>query len=233
MNNPFCRTGAVIFDFDGTFYDAAGMALRLVAARPFSSLLMKAERQTRSRLKGCDYGSAGDFFAEFFRRMAASAGKPEGKIRDWYFSDYLPLMERVLAAYCRPYSGAVVFLEILKKDGIPFAVYSDYPRTRERLEALGIPTPGFEDRLYGPENFGALKPAARPFLTIAADLGTKPAEVLVIGDRADTDGVGAGEAGMAFLQVGSEKKIRQSAGRDEIYSWENIVDLFRQSRSRP
>jgi FMN phosphatase YigB (HAD superfamily) len=89
------------------------------------------------------------------------------------------------------------------------AVYSDYPFLKERVEALGLcPNPAIP--LYGPESFGAQKPAARPFLRIAGDLGVAPKEILVIGDRDETDGLGAFNAGMRFfrLQTGRKRYYR-------------------------
>jgi FMN phosphatase YigB (HAD superfamily) len=80
------------------------------------------------------------------------------------------------------------------------AIYSDYPCLRERLGALGF-GPGPRVRLYGPESFGAQKPAPGPFRAIAGELGVSPGETLVIGDREDTDGAGALAAGMNFLRL--------------------------------
>jgi phosphoglycolate phosphatase-like HAD superfamily hydrolase len=64
--------------------------------------------------------------------------------------------------------------------------------------------------LYGPESFGAQKPAVRPLLSIAADIGIAPEETLVVGDREETDGLGAFRAGMRFfcLETGRPRYIR-------------------------
>jgi hypothetical protein len=62
---------------------------------------------------------------------------------------------------------------------------------------------GVEEKVggfYGPEDFGAQKPgvcAAAPFLRIAAALSGPPGQMLVAGDRDDTDGAGPG--GRRFL----------------------------------
>ena len=121
------------------------------------------------------------------------------------------------------------------------AVYSDYPFLKERMEALGISygrTP-----LYGPESFGAQKPAARPFIRIAGDLGLSPEEVLVIGDRTDTDGLGAFNAGMRFfcLKTGHKKYFRLDPYRRQpedkpqgpslvMYAgyWDDLINLLLQ-----
>jgi phosphoglycolate phosphatase-like HAD superfamily hydrolase len=85
------------------------------------------------------------------------------------------------------------------------AVYSDYPFLKERMEALGL-CPGSGIPLYSSDFFGAQKPAVRPFRRIAADLGAAPDEVLVIGDREGTDGLGAFRAGMHFFCLETGRK---------------------------
>jgi FMN phosphatase YigB (HAD superfamily) len=85
------------------------------------------------------------------------------------------------------------------------ALYSDYPLLRERMEALGL-RPGSALRLYGPESFGAQKPSRRPFISIARDMGVNAGNILVIGDREDTDGAGAMNAGMSFFRLDDGRK---------------------------
>jgi beta-phosphoglucomutase-like phosphatase (HAD superfamily) len=77
------------------------------------------------------------------------------------------------------------------------------------MEAIGLDA-GPEVPLYGPESFGAQKPATRPYLRIAGTLGLSPEEILVIGDREETDGLGAFKAGMRFfcLETGHKHYFR-------------------------
>ncbi|AEF83819.1 hydrolase [Treponema primitia ZAS-2] len=110
----------------------------------------------------------------------------------------------MLKKYYCPRPGLSELFEKLTRKSRKFAVYSDYPLVAERLRALGLNT---EDcgLLYGPENFGAQKPAARPFLSIAEAMGISPGEILVVGDREDTDGAGAAAAGMGFIRIKTDK----------------------------
>jgi FMN phosphatase YigB (HAD superfamily) len=132
-------------------------------------------------------------------------------------------MVRALKTHYELRPGAKALFDLLKLPKtspwgphreIPVAIYSDYPMLRERLEALGL-DPGSKIRLYGPESFGAQKPAPRPFRHIAADLGLRPEETLIIGDREDTDGRGALTAGMRFycLETGRKRHFRLDPGR--------------------
>jgi FMN phosphatase YigB (HAD superfamily) len=204
---------ALIFDFDGTLYDYALMPFRLIGAFPWDLSRIWAERRTRKKLAGSDFGSPEAYYDEFFSRMAALCRCPAPSARNWFFSSYMPRMIRVLKKYYRLRPGTADLFRFLDP-GNPdsrreaparnplrgLAVYSDYPCLRERMAALGL-MPGERVRLYGPESFGAQKPAPGPFLRIAQDLGVSPGETLVIGDRDDTDGAGALNAGMSFFRL--------------------------------
>jgi HAD superfamily hydrolase (TIGR01549 family) len=213
--------GAFIFDLDGTLYDTGGFARRLVLARPGEALLMLAERKTRKILRGCDYGTPEAYDREFFSRMSRIAKKPAETLRAWYNNRYMPLMIQILRRQYRPRPGAAELLRALAGRSFPFAVYSDYPRTTERLSALGLEAAA--SKTYGPEHFGAQKPAVRPFLIIAQDLGVPPARVLVIGDRDDTDGAGAAAAGMGYAGTGTPRRGQP----DPPFDWKTLAALLR------
>jgi phosphoglycolate phosphatase-like HAD superfamily hydrolase len=104
---------------------------------------------------------------------------------------------------------AELFRRFESSNSLRAAVYSDYQFLKERLESLGqYSSPRIP--LYGPESFGAQKPAPEPYIRIAADLGIAPEETLVVGDREDTDGLGAFRAGMRFfcLETGRKRYFR-------------------------
>jgi FMN phosphatase YigB (HAD superfamily) len=199
LNPELFRTiRGFIFDFDGTLYDLKGFARRLILAYPPDIGKIRAERVVRRRFSGADYGSPEGYYDAYFSALAEACGKSGDRMREWYFTHYMPRMVRVLERHYRLRPGAEALLSGLGSS----AVYSDYPLLRERFAALGF-VPGGTVRLYGPESFGAQKPAPRPFLSIAGDLGLSPEEILVIGDREDTDGAGARSAGMAFFHLNS------------------------------
>jgi beta-phosphoglucomutase-like phosphatase (HAD superfamily) len=85
---------------------------------------------------------------------------------------------------------------------------------KERVEALDAGL-SRDIPLYDPGSFGAQKPAVRPFLRIAEALGIAPEETLVVGDREETDGLGAFNAGMRFfcLETGRKRYFRLDPNR--------------------
>jgi FMN phosphatase YigB (HAD superfamily) len=222
------EAGALIFDLDGTLYDTRGFARRLVLARPGDGLFMLAERRIRKGLAGADYLSAGAYYGEFFFRMSRAAGRSAEGLRNWYFDRYIPLMCGVLKKHYHPRPGAAELFAGLVRGAFPFAVYSDYPRTAERLSSLGLEQ-ALGGKRYGPEDFGAQKPAARPFLSIARDLGVPPDRTLVIGDRDDTDGAGAAAAGMAYVGITNSNK----RGASPSAPWETVSALLREQLKLP
>ncbi|GHT70050.1 phosphoglycolate phosphatase [Spirochaetia bacterium] len=191
---------AFIFDFDGTLYDSRRLAFNVVMYNLPDALTVREERRLRKELKGADFQSPEAYYAEFFERLSRRTGKSTDVLRAWYFERYMPNMRRVLEKKYKARPRTLEIFDALKKAGIKYAVYSDYPDVAERLAAVGLP-PERCGALYGPDTFGALKPAPRPFLTIAADLQCPCSDILVIGDREDTDGNGAHSCGMRFILV--------------------------------
>jgi FMN phosphatase YigB (HAD superfamily) len=200
----------IIFDFDGTLFDNILIPFYLIAACPFDLFRIRKERLIRRRFTGCDYASPDEYYKAFFTALGKACFCSPKRIQNWYFNRYMPRMVRVLKKHYQFRPGARdLFRSFADSDVMRVAVYSDYPFLKERLEALGL-SPGPDILLYGPESFGAQKPAAGPFLRIAAALGAAPEETLVIGDREDTDGLGAFRAGMHFfcLETGRKRYVR-------------------------
>ena len=213
----------VLFDFDKTLYVGRFFALRLVLANLPFAMRVKAERQVRHSLSGLDLGGGEALRAEFASRLAALIGVSASEAAVWYADAYLKSMPRLLAAYpARP--GAVEVIGELLDAGVRVAVLSDYPSTRERLAAIGIA----DERLLclSAEDFGALKPAPRPFVETARLAGVAPADTLVVGDRADNVGEGAKAAGMDCLLI----KGKRATGADgfEALPWEGVLGRLRQ-----
>jgi hypothetical protein len=182
------------------------MPLRLIGANLVDLFLIWSERRTRKAFAGLDYGSAEKYYEAYFNRLGRFSIRSAGAVKHWYFHHYMSLMCKVLKKHYHLRPGVEELLSCLEACISPggrlkgVAVYSDYPCLRERFRALGW-EPGEKIKLYGPESFGAQKPAPGPFKRIAGELGVLPGETLVIGDREDTDGQGALDAGMCFFRL--------------------------------
>jgi len=232
----------IIFDFDGTLFDNSRIAFYTIADNPIATMRVWKERLVRTNFAGRDFLTAQNYYRAFFAELGKACRRPAEKIRAWYFNYYMPRMVRVLKRHYRPRPGLGELLVRLDLPDSPVkaAIYSDYPVLKERMEALGLPALN-NISYYGPEIFGAQKPAVRPFLQIAKNLGLPPEEILVIGDREETDGLGAFNAGMRFfcLETGKKRYFRMDPYRRRrdmpqgpalmLYAgkWEGLINLLK------
>ena len=201
---------AVIFDFDGTLYDMKGFAKKLILSSLRDIFIMGAERKIRRELRGKDFGNAEALKNEMISKIAEKSRKSEQKIRTWYENRYVQNMCRVLSKHYRVRSEVPELFASLHEKEIKIAIFSDYPIVRERMSAIGLgkEAQNLCEKIYSAQDFGALKPAPRPFLEIAAALNTKSENCLVVGDRCDTDGEGARLSGMSFFQIKNDKDFQ-------------------------
>ncbi|MBR5966822.1 MAG: HAD family hydrolase [Treponema sp.] len=217
---------AVIFDFDGTLYDNTGIAKAMLLGNPFRFFYMKAERNTRRALKGRDFDTPQNFKDEYYKRAAPQAFcKPE-KFAYWYEKRYLRRMARTLSK--KQFRAHPKVYEVFKKlsdQGIKIALYSDYNDIKERALSCGISQEALDlcQGFYSSETMGCLKPAPRGFLQIAANLGTRPKDCLVVGDRDDTDGFGARLTEMQFVQIRTRRPKEVLSFNHPIMSWEDFA----------
>ena len=219
---------AIIFDLDGTLYDFRHVVRHLIFQSPLDMFTMKADRDVRKEMKGCDFASEEDFYAEYGKRMALRTKKSASAVTKWFLEKYTKVqMPAVLRRFYSPRDGLESFLKELVSQGIKLAVFSDYPAVKERLKALGFSNKAMSllSGTYCAQQFGCLKPAARPFICIAREMGVSPQRCLVVGDRDDTDGQGARAASMPFVQIKSHKtKVLDS--NHPLMSWEDFAKSF-------
>lgn len=220
----FSNIKAVIFDLDGTLYDFRGLPFRLVKTLPRDLFLIRADRQIRRQLKGCDFESPQAYQNEYAKQMHQQTGiKPEDVLQ-WYTKHYIRAMCFLLKRY---YSHRPQLPEVfakLQEKGIKIVVFSDYPQVRQRIRALGFSdeTLATINGIYSAEDFGSQKPAPRPFLEIAKNLAVKPENCLMVGDRDDTDGAGARATGMNFIQIQTHK-TRVIEANHPLWTWEDFA----------
>lgn len=191
---------AVIFDLDGTLYDNTKLPRYVIARSLFHLRLLAMERMSRHHMAGRYYGTKGATYHELFRRIALSTGKNEEDVAAWYWQTYLPLQVKVLKKHFHPKPWVIPLLTQLREKGVKIACFSEYGFVREKLKALGIDTALF-DLLIDAPSAGGCKPCRKAYLRVAEKLETAPEDILVLGDRENTDGAGAEAAGMFFRLV--------------------------------
>lgn len=194
------KTKAVIFDLDGTLYDSTHLPFHVVLHNLFFLRMLWAERTTRAHISGRYYGSKGGTYREIFRRMAALTHRSDAAATHWYWNHYMPRQVKTLQRHMTAKSWVKPTLESLKAQGVKIVCFSDYSFIREKLKAIDI-DPDIFDLLIDAPTAGGCKPCRKAFIYVAAKIDVYPSEILVVGDREDTDGAGAESANMRFQLV--------------------------------
>ena len=204
----------VAFDLDGTLYPDSSLRVHLpsFALRNASFLvafgMARAEIHARAA-EGCvstnaagandDWPRDLEGYRELQARFVASRwGRSSEEALARAEATVYSELESYFAQV-RLFDGVKDCLAELAARGLRLGVLSDFP-PRRKLALLGI-----EDRFQAircSEESGTLKPACKPFLDLAADLGAAPEEILYVGNSRRYDIAGAKAAGMlAALKV--------------------------------
>ena len=189
----------VVFDLDGTLYDKRGLSLRMVLHAPWDLMKMRAERQTRARMKGLWLGTE-NFVQTYNEQLAQRMGCSPLQAKEWYEQRYMPLMVKLIGKYQPLGEWVLPFVQDCQQKGIKMVVLSDYGFAKEKLQALGLEPSLFDWVVSAPE-LGGLKPAAELMHHVAERMGVAVEDCLVIGDREDTDGEMARCSGAQFRKV--------------------------------
>ena len=197
---PGMKTKAVIFDLDGTLYDNSSLPRHIVMNSLFHMRMLYAERLCRHHMSGRYYGGKGATYHELFRRMALTTGKSEDKVQEWYWGVFMPLQVKMLKRHFHAKPWVSETLDKLHEQGIKVVCFSEYSFIREKLNAIGI-SPDKFDYLIDAPTAGGCKPCRKAFMYVSAKIDVHPSEIIMVGDREDTDGAGAEACNMQFRLV--------------------------------
>ncbi len=210
----------IIFDLDGTLYQMQWFMKPLLTIKLFPNILfLPGYLSIRKTFSGKDMGNGESLLNAMAEKLSQKVkmGNKETMLA-WIsnrfyreFDNIMPLLKG-----SRPEINTV--LSQLKQKGYKLGVLSDFAHVKERLNGLDIPCSTF-DTLLSSESEGCLKPCTRPLHAIAESWQLQPSMILIIGDRDDTDGIAASQAGMQYLKI-SDKKNKPNNG----FSWKQIKE---------
>lgn len=223
---------AIIFDFDGTLYDFKGLLKNLCLSSIPNMLKISAVQKTRKSLKGRDFPSIEEYEKEFFSVLKSFGKfKTPDVAKNWYNNLYMKKMILVLSKKYKKRDGLLDLIKCLKSKNIKLIVYSDYRMLKERLKAVKFTEEelSYFDGFFASEDFACLKPAKKGFLELTEKIGVSPEKCLVVGDRADTDGKGAFDSGMKFVQIKTHKTKPDYKPNHPLYSFEDFSKIVQES----
>lgn len=200
MEVDFSGIKAVVFDFDGTLYNNRRFPFWFVLANLSEIFIMQKERIFRKEMLGVDLKTREAFEKEFYGRLAAAKKCSFDSAKQWYENDFMNRFISVLEKHYFAHDNVKEVFDKLKSKGIETAVYSDYPMLPQRVKAVGLPE-DLTNHYWCAPTMGAFKPAVRLMNEIAQHLGISCSEILMVGDREDTDGVSAFSCGAKFVRI--------------------------------
>ncbi len=195
---------AIVFDLDGTLYTVSGLNFYMALEMPFEPIRLRALFKTRTDMRGTDYENREIFKAHFATKLGSRINMLPQHAIDWYEKKFMAGFINVLSKHGRLRNGLLPLLSKLRANGLRLAVVSDFGCVKERLSALGIPRDCF-DEVLAAEDFGVMKPTAKPYLYLAELWKNKPSELLLIGDREDHDLGSAALLDFGFLGIESKQ----------------------------
>jgi putative hydrolase of the HAD superfamily len=191
---------AMLFDLDDTLYDRDAAFQRWATAlieTHGDDLTPDKQAAALARMIALDehgYGPKPDVFSVLAAMHPACPPSPD-EISVCFFEQF--------HRYVRPEAAATRLISALDRLGMPFGIVTNGRAAQlRRIEALGLD--GRAACVLVSDLHGCPKPAASIFLAAAAALATPPSAILFVGDRAETDIIGAHRAGMhtAWLHRG-------------------------------
>lgn len=211
---------AVAFDIDGTLYPSLGLYFRNLGFGFRNYRMLRAfakvryELHQRSMDPASEPGMPSDlagFRALQARILADGTGLAFEEAFAWAERTMYGELEASFHDV-RLFRGVRATLDAFAGAGLRLAALSDFPAPR-KLEILGIRD--YFEVAMSSEETGFLKPAARPFLTLAERLGVAPEELCYVGNSSRLDVAGAKGVGMGSALRGSSGFLK---GRREPYA---------------
>ena len=203
----------VFFDIDDTLYDSTKLARMArensIKAMIDAGLNVAGEEELYSRLN------------DIIRKFGSNYTKHYDELLKEYGVKWNPRIiaagvvayERTKAGYLRPYPGTVPTL-IKLKENHSLGVISNGLAVKQWEKLVGLGIHHFFDVVATSEELGCSKPHTRIFEYAMDEVGLKPSECVMVGDRLDTDIVGGNRAGMTTVLMKTNRK-QKPKGEDD------------------
>lgn len=192
----------IVFDLDGTLYHMRWFMKPMLTAKLAPGMLMLPRYMAvRKEFSGRDLQNGQALLTAMAKRLAnaSKTGTTESMLQ-WIHKKFYKAFISCMPFLKNSRPGISDVLNLLWQKDYYLGVLSDFACITERLAGLQIDQRVFHS-LVSSESEGCLKPCPRPLQMIAQSWYLKPSEIVVIGDRDDTDGLIAEAAGMHFIKI--------------------------------
>ncbi len=197
----------LIFDFDGTLYDARNFGKRLILQNLKMYEYVKVLKSISRPLETKVFASGSAYKMFLFEAMADALNKAHPDkppinattMGHWYHHEYYPAIIRLLEkSYQSEPQCQNILLTLSRR--YPLSLYADIGVIDERLRAVGLQPTIFANRMSTDET-GTVRPAPKSYKSLAKLMRSPTSSTLVIGDSPLIDGESAKGAGMEFFHI--------------------------------
>ncbi len=217
------RIHGVVFDFDGTLFDAtdaivhsfnAALARHGKPALPREAILPRIGRP----------------LYEMFPALEPNAAGPR---LDGYIAAYREAFGPVAVSHTRPLPGLEACLKTLRREGLRIAI-ATHRSGRGAVQILeGFGLRGFFDAIVALEHIERAKPDPDPVLKALALIHVEPKAAAMVGDTPDDVQAGraAGALAIGVVTGAHARDVLYAAGADAVLnSLDELADLVRAGR---
>jgi FMN phosphatase YigB (HAD superfamily) len=198
MGLKFMGNKTVIFDLDGTLYAMSPLfkpMLTLLSAPHI--LYVPKYMKVRERYRGKEFSSSSrlqEVLENDFEELTGCK-----KTREWIEEVFYKAFIKTLTFLRNRKEVNEIFRELKSKE-YKIAVISDFAMVNERLLALDIDI-SLIDFITSSEDEGAFKPNLKVFDRLIKELEVDRDNLIIVGDRDDTDGEASRKLGARFINV--------------------------------
>jgi putative hydrolase of the HAD superfamily len=118
--------------------------------------------------------------------------------------------------YLVPYPGTIPTLLKLREKGLRIGIVTDGRPVKQWEKLIRLGLADFFDAVVVSDGHEQ-KPSPKPFLKAASELGVRPSECVIVGDRLDRDISGGKKAGMRAIQLtrGKHSRMKPADAHEE------------------
>ena len=190
---------AIVFDIDGTLYSKTILLLRFLLRYPLHLNRLMRFVRVREMLRAHK-----NIKHEQYSLLSKIENKRYEDTKDYYEDLIYGKLFNLTPKAKREVKSTI---KELKEKGYKLGILTECPY-EVKLERLGLSKSDFEI-MINLEDYGILKPTKECFSILIRKAKLKPEEILYIGDRLDTDVIGAKSCGINTCMI-SNKTVEEA-----------------------